>query len=204
MSNMKAIILDDFLFDPTQYIAKDEVLRMIYDLKKDDFPLVEIGVQEITEETKVIIPFMEEWTYRIDQVLEKIEVDSPLHSRLFEERGCTFDEYKDLFNVGVDEDEYSHFPAYDFFAYHTIDKFTLWNFLHGKEANEENYIRDILKAKLTAINYFFNELHAFLPYKNLKRHAYISGKSGSGKSELMKLIVYGIQKEVRIQIRPHW
>jgi len=186
--------LDELRFDPTRYMSLEEALPIIYQLQDDDSPFESVGEWELSPETTSVIPFMDEWTKRIDNILDKLAQGSGIYNLLIKERGCTLAEYKDLFNSSIDPKDYIDYPAYLYFARHTIDKSTLWNFTQGKQPNEQNYIKDLQEDKPTALSFFFDRLQAMIPYKNLKRSAYISGKAGSGKSELMKLLFYGIQK----------
>jgi DNA helicase HerA-like ATPase len=58
-------------------------------------------------------------------------------------------------------------------------------------------------------HFFFRSITAYIPFEAFKRHAYIVGGSGSGKSELIKLLVHSIihtksaQKFGSIVLDPH-
>lgn len=43
--------------------------------------------------------------------------------------------------------------------------------------------------------FFLRRLWALLPYKALQRHMYISGRTGSGKTEFLKVIFYRLQRD---------
>jgi len=70
----------------------------------------------------------------------------------------------------------------------------------------KNYFRSLDKG---ITHFFFRPITAFLPFDAFKRHAYILGGSGSGKSELIKLIMHHIitaksaQKYGAVVIDPH-
>lgn len=58
-------------------------------------------------------------------------------------------------------------------------------------------------------SFFLHRLKKLIPIRELKKHAYISGSTGSGKSELMRLLFYRIARESRpkkyslVLIDPH-
>lgn len=57
----------------------------------------------------------------------------------------------------------------------------------------------ILREKTLATRFFSRPLTAHLHLESLKRHAYVVGGTGSGKTELMKLFVHHIVREQKAQ-----
>jgi len=78
----------------------------------------------------------------------------------------------------------------------------LKHYAQGNEGNYDapkEYTRDYAgwKAFVTAFSspatrFFFKPITTYIPFEAFKRHAYIVGGSGSGKSELLKLIAHHI------------
>lgn len=69
------------------------------------------------------------------------------------------------------------------------------NFQEGFTANKAGWKRLVTECPLPSSHFFSIPLKFYVPREPFKRHAYITGGSGSGKSELIKLLVHHQLKE---------
>src|SRR5450830_207905 len=71
----------------------------------------------------------------------------------------------------------------------------------------QGYLARIEKKGLKISAFFLRRLKILLPEEDRKRHTYICSKTGSGKSELMKMLVYSYLKNpdycTTVVIEPH-
>lgn len=63
--------------------------------------------------------------------------------------------------------------------------------LDGFQPSLEGYMVYLKKNAADLHAFFFRRLQARIPEKDRRSHTYVLGKSGSGKSELLKVLVYG-------------
>lgn len=150
---------------------------------------------------------MDEWTKRIDNYISKIEPYSILYIQLFGQRFVSFEEYLQLF-VKMDEQEYSFFPAYEYFM--LIDKTQVSLFLADKkptfESYKETFKKECQKGNITGLQSIFENLHASIAEQALQKHVLITGSTGSGKSELLKRLLFEIATNTNqsiVLIDPH-
>lgn len=167
-----------------------------------------INLGKINELNKSqFIYFLDDWTKRIDTFIDKIEPFTTLYIQLFEQRFVSFEEYLQLF-VRMDESEYPFFPAYEYFM--LIDKTQLALFIADKKPTYESYLETYKKeceqGNLKGLQTVLNKLHATTAEHALHKHALITGNTGSGKSELLKLLLHEIATKTNesiVVIDPH-
>lgn len=158
-----------------------------------------IGLGAIDFETipDLVVDFFEAWVQQIDH---KVKINNILiqeqfgvmYRWLIYERGFTYDEFKTLFDEGIDTSEYPYYPIYEFLQITTQEE---RKYLANKYENDvEAYCQLIQDCKLMGADFFLKRLRTQLPLSALKKHCYISGKSGSGKSSLMLLMFYHLQR----------
>lgn len=141
---------------------------------------------------------MEVWVTRIEQKMSLVAKGSVLYKNLKNERGITFDEYRAIFNnLSEEAFDLSHlYPALDVLMIPDMD------FLHAFLGHYENNGNGYLKAlryiagqrEMAGLSLFFSKIGYEIPVRELKLHAYISGSTGSGKSQLIRLLFYWLQK----------
>lgn len=138
--------------------------------------------------------FMEAWVNSIDEKLSYIERYTPAYFMLFTNRGFSYNEYKLLFKE-IQEEKYKHYPIFEFLRISSKD--ALVELRLGIEENLESYFhllhQTLQNNNRTGIDFFLKRLKRNLPLGELQRHCYICGSTGSGKSELMRLLFYQLQ-----------
>ena len=88
--------------------------------------------------------------------------------------------------------------------------FRHWNdrneFTHTYSRDEAGYYKLLLETKTPIKRFFTRRLPFIIHDSDLARHGYIRGKTGSGKSEFLKLLIYSIlinKKSSIVIIEPH-
>ena len=190
------------VFEPEIVISQEEVDKIIkpslYD--QEDF-FLELGTVDVFSAQEEVCLFMEQWVQRMDVYLQKARKAGKkkkqkypvIYQRLFAERGCTFNEYSALFDSSIPEENYHHYPAFQFFC--ILNDEHRRKFITGKSPVTESYTQDLVLFDLAALRFFFQRFDALIPYSHILRHVSITGKSGSGKSEILKLMFYRLQKK---------
>lgn len=153
------------------------------------------------------IKFMENWVAVIDNYIMRTQRYSPFYIELFSNRGVTYNEYLKLF-LNIEEPEYKNFVAYEYFM--ITDKIALSSFRIENESTKEGYIKiikcEIENGNLKGLQTIINRFKANISKHALQTHAYISGATGTGKSELMKLLICNLTKDNNsgiVLIDPH-
>lgn len=152
--------------------------------------------------TEFVIDFFNWWVYIIDEKLDKLKEWSEEYALLFNQRGFSLDEFKLVLSGRTKEENFEHERIFDYL--YITDKHAQDVFI-SKFSNSEN---DLTRAYLESIKenitfqisllyefFFIKKLHIYLPSESLERHTHILAKSGSGKSELIKLMFYDLQKK---------
>lgn len=187
-------------FNSNKVLSKEEIDNFL------SYGFANLG--KISELNKSqFIYLINEWTKRIDNFIGKVEPYSLLYIQLFEQRFVSFEEFLQLF-VRMETNEYSYFPAYEYFL--IMDKTQLALFLADKKPTYESYIEtfklELQKGHLTGLQNIFSNLDANISETSLQKHVLITGNTGSGKSELLKLLLYELAiktNECIILIDPH-
>ncbi len=137
------------------------------------------------------INFMEKWVKIIDSYIVRTKKYSPYYQKFIANRCVSYNEYQKLF-LNIEQSDFIRYIAYEYFM--IKDKTHLASFLLGKNSSKECYIEVIQNelqiGEMEGLQLIFNNLQAKIPINCFKTHAYISGSTGSGKSELMKLLLY--------------
>lgn len=187
-------------FNPNKVISDEEIQSFLAQGN--------INLGKINELNKSqFIYFLDDWTKRIDTFISKIEPFTTLYIQLFEQRFVSFEEYLHLF-VRMDESEYPFFPAYEYFM--LIDKTQLALFIADKKPTYESYVETYKKeceqGNLKGLQTVLNKLYATTTEHALHKHALITGNTGSGKSELLKLLLHELATKTNesiVVIDPH-
>lgn len=170
---------------------------------------VAFGSTDIKDSVELVKSIMFIWVKYHDIILneclyEKIDPLDSFVVKMNMYRGLTYDEFQMVLNtsdydvIHIDEKDYKHFKAYHFLKIY--DKIDRKNFIL-KNPYAKNSFNDYLKLleryKVPVINFFLSKIPAYFPYSALLQHAYLTAGSGSGKSALMKLIIYNLQKKTQ-------
>ncbi|WP_052600165.1 type IV secretory system conjugative DNA transfer family protein [Aureispira sp. CCB-QB1] len=185
-------------FEPQQVLSEEHWERLLCEnLGYNQNESIDLGSLDFVSVPDLITSFFEVWTRAIDKKVKISEVlleskYGELYRWLVYERGFTFEEFKTLFDSEIDELEYPYYPIYEFLQITTQEE---RKYLANKYQNDvESYCELIQSCKLTGADFFLKRLKSQLPLSALKKHCYISGKSGSGKSSLMLSMFYHLQK----------
>lgn len=185
-------------FNAKKILSEDKWLEMLDKYlghNKEDS--IELGSLDFSSAPDLIVTFFNRWIIKIDKKvnISRILIDDnygEIYRRLMYERGLTYEEYQTLFDGEIEEKEYPYYPAYEFLQISTKEERKL--FTNKYEPHVEAYCKLIQNINLSGADFFLKRLRSQISLSNLKRHCYISGKSGSGKSSLLLSMFYNIQK----------
>jgi Helicase HerA, central domain len=156
----------------------------------------------------VVKEIMRHWVKAHDTMIneclyQKLEPTNTFFLLMKMNRGVTFDEFQmvlktsDYDTIQISEKEYKYFRAYDFFKIHDrIDRkqFIIKN--NYDKDNFQDYVRMLEQYKIPIVSFFLaKKIPAYFPFSALLKHSYLTAGSGSGKTELMKLIIYNLQSK---------
>lgn len=185
-------------FEPQKILSEENWEHLLSkNLGYNQNESIDLGGLDFDSVPDLITSFFETWSRGIDKKVKISEVlleskYGELYRWLMYERGFTFEEFKTLFDSEIDELEYPYYPIYEFLQITTQEE---RKYLANKyENNVEAYCQLIQSCKLTGADFFLKRLKSQLPLSALKKHGYISGKAGSGKSNLMLSMFYHLQK----------
>jgi len=217
---------NDENFSPRLVISEEEVNEFLYEILIGDEPnVINIGEGDIERSPDIIIPFMDEWTSRIDVILRNFEIDfiepekglkslskkqMKRYVKTMEQRGVSFAEYLDLFDLTIEQADFHKHKIFRYYS-HLQTNSKRKHFIRTKEPDEQGYTQAITSRqqatkedklaqspppfKLSAISFFFSKIYRYAPYDDLKRGALVTGRAGSGKTEFIKIIFYDLQKK---------
>lgn len=80
------------------------------------------------------------------------------------------------------------YPAYELFGLHFEQQ--RQRFIREYEATFDSYLKCLQACKSPLTNFFFRCFDVYFPEEERQTHTYIVGKTGSGKSELMKTLIW--------------
>ena len=197
-------------------IVKKGELQRIFEL---DNSVDNIRLGRITEvDPKQLIACLNLWTRRIDLIIQ-MDKDcnkgkpSWISHKANYWRCFTYSEFSALFNSHVTPDQFPFYPVFSQIHKRKIGGIKTekqrTDFILQLTYDEETYSEILHKHFPTLLQFFFDfsELNSLLPLKALKAHTHIVAPSGYGKSELMRVIFYRMQKKypkfTLILIDPH-
>ena len=190
LRKFEGIVLKAVGIDPASLNDRDQVLE-IGRIKPES---VEEGVKKVVEFNVFVL----------EQIMRGAESYSQALAQLALHRGFTYDEYLALFD-DLEESDYHHYPVFrSLMIPNNVYRKQLTKIykpvFHSDEEGGKGYFDALQMAKVPLLNFFFgNEIKGRLPLEAIKRHTYITGKSGSGKSEFMKTMIYRLQKDSRVK-----
>jgi len=146
-------------FAPSSIFPEQEVQTIINQFflsmatEQDDFFILLGSIQGGAMRDEIVSLLLTVWVKRADRKYKNIGRQSPYRQAYFSRRGCTFEEYRELFDPDHLEKHYRHYPAFEFFA--IMDASERRKFTTNKTPNVESYIEDLSLAQLSALNFFF-------------------------------------------------
>ena len=146
---------------------------------------------------KAVIESVDLWVKGIDKLLKLAEETNPVayssqFVELYKERGITYEEYYYLFSDNISEEEYLRTPAYLFTK--TFSKDLRSRKFRDYEFTPESYKNFILSLDIVPAQIFKKKLQTSIPANTFLAHTYCVAKTRSGKTELLKLVVYNLIK----------
>ena len=146
--------------------------------------------------TELLIRMMESWVGGINRLLgvkqQLSDAYDKTYNALFLQRGVTYSEYYYLTNDSLEESEYLNTPVYIFTSTYSKDQRD--RIFGNLEFSPEAYRNFILSYDLVPCRYFNQYDKVNIDIKSLYAHSYCVAKTRSGKTELLKLIVYELAK----------
>lgn len=163
--------------------------------------------------------FMDLWCERLDSLIaldKELNAGYPSWKSHYATtwRGFTYAEYNGLFNAHVSAEEFPFYPVFTQLNKHKggiLNEKQRVDFQARLTYNKEDYIKALMLAKIEPlIKIFYDNIanvKAQISLNKLKRHAYIVGSTGRGKSILMQSIFDNLVKAYRdcsfILLDPH-
>lgn len=183
----------------TSYIRQyQSVVDSICDHHLPAFQGIEIGTHlECPYPPEAIIEAVDLWVKGVEKLLKLAEETSPTSYsaqfvQLYKERGITYEEYYYLFSENITEAEYLKTPAYLFTK--TFSKDLRSRRFRDFEFTPESYKNFILSLDIVPSQILKKKLHVSIPASTFLAHTYCVAKTRSGKTELLKLVVYNLIK----------
>lgn len=159
------------------------------------------GYVHAVENPLFVVNFMDRYVSWRDSILDRIPEGTVEYAREFGKRGFTYTEFLLVTSGSIKEENYGRHRVFQYLYLYDQDDCGYFAIEHSGEGKTqmERYVEALGKWVGNEIP----ELERFLfatkiplrfPVKHYKKHAYILSQSGSGKSELMKLLFYDFQR----------
>jgi energy-coupling factor transporter ATP-binding protein EcfA2 len=140
-----------------------------------------------------LVKAMSLWVNTIDNLIARTNRDGEDYIKLWMIRGLTFAEYQLIFDGAIDENTYTHFRGFAFLR--ITDRISKLKFTSQNAGDFKTYIEVLQRFKVPIFKLIQeSSMPINVSMEALHRHAYITGGSGSGKSELLKLMIYDLQR----------
>lgn len=170
-----------------------------------DFENIEAGTYFLGELPEIRDHLLAKHLRKTDAVLQTFPENTPEFTSALKTRFLSFAEYRSL--LGLDNSNSGKYYETESAKYGTkkvssfasqyfelIKKSRHAHLLFESNSHEKNYL-ELFKIFLPQTkDFFFTGRPVPLQLKNMERHTFISGKSGSGKTELMKALFMQIQQ----------
>ena len=155
---------------------------------------IRLGYTKAESLNNFIFEWMEKWVSYIDGQRAQVERYSTDYAILMEKRGFTFKEFLSLFNTRVAADAHDWHPIFEVLMIDLEEHRKA--LIRGFDPTEKDYLLLLSQLKNCPPTHFFSrEFPAEIPLKQLEKHSYIVGSSGSGKSDFLRSLFYFIQKQ---------
>jgi len=181
------------------------LLKSVYNqytnlLNSDGEEVVYWGEINPKNETEFIVYFFDWWVEIIDERLDSVEQYSDEYADILGTRGMTIGEFKQV--LSGRSKNYFDKRFYEWLW--ITDEQSHEQFISKNTYSEEGLIdayTDLMmescKNEIPLLYQFFykTKVDLYLPLSAMKKHTYILGASGSGKSEIIKNLWYDLQKK---------
>lgn len=195
-------------------MKKDKNIKKLEDIYYKLTGQIEKGVDESAlggfaypiENPLFVINFMNKWVDWKDSILDRLDEGTQEYADEFCKRGFTYTEYLLVAEGNVKEENYKRYRVFQYlYLYDQADR----SFFKSENQDEdksksERYIIALskwIRLEIPILNRFFFTLKMplYFPLRDYKKHAYILSQSGSGKSELIKLLFFDLQNKSSAQ-----
>lgn len=140
-----------------------------------------------------LVRAMSLWVNTIDNLVARTNRDSDDYIKLWMIRGLTFAEYQLVFDAAIEATEYSHFRGFAFLR--ITDRIARLKFTKQFSNDFKTYAEILQRFRVPIFSLLQDStMPVCFSLEALHRHAYITGGSGSGKSELLKLMIHDLQR----------
>jgi hypothetical protein len=182
----------------------------------------DISTQEIE---KAAIEVCREWDKVIDECIEEaVSENAPeLVRELRTKKFMTYPQYLKLFDKpkrleGTKYEtkyykggETQQIPKTYYYEEENITlpfgvQYSRCDFLRKYTENEQGFLKLLISTKVPIRAFFMHKLQLLIPQYERRKHTHITGGSGSGKSEFLKLFIYSDLKKTKnstVLIEPH-
>jgi len=165
-----------------------------------------IGHVHPYQDPNFIAYFMTWWVGMMDIRLDKVAPYSNQYADILGHRGITINELK-LVLSGKQPLSYFEERAYEYLYITDKQEHDYFISLHSYDEEKDLYdnFLDVMtvsiKNEIPLLHEFFfgSKIRLYFPLSSLRRHTYILGKSGKGKSEIIKNLWYDLQKQSHIK-----
>ena len=181
--------------------------KMFYDFTglpdKTAVGIINIGYLLPIDHIKFVVHFMKYWVKWKDGVLDKLEEGTIEYADAFGQRGFTFQEYKFVLSGRVKEEYLTYYRVFDYLYLTNQGDRDYFTAINLKEDENDKVVSgyitalsDAIKEEIPILKKFFFETKIPLYFwqNDLKKHLYFLAASGSGKTEMMKLFFYDLQR----------
>ena len=193
---------DKYTSEITLTNVQDWLDEYFYQKSSSATECVELGQTIPFNNTEFVVFFMEQWVDYYDNVYQKQSVfgDVLELASITALRGFKREELQLIFSNKTLPENYRYYRVFDYFT--IIDK-EAQNYFIAKHNKQNERLDDIFLALLKDVidkeipilkRVFFTPITHLVPITSLYRHAYVLGRSGSGKSELLKYLFYTLYK----------
>jgi len=152
-----------------------------------------VGELEAHWSPHIVAVVMKKWVEYIDFRLLSHQRFSPAYRQLFHQRYCTLEEYMWLFEGKIESEDFEDYPAHEFMMLQREHQRT--HFTVKYKPNVEDYFKLLTETSVPIKPFFFKRMAIHIPLADIQKHVYVTGQTGTGKSELLKLLFYDIQQK---------
>lgn len=168
--------------------------------EKNKENIVNFGYLYPSDNPRFVVHIMDKWVDWKNRKLNKLSEGTNTYADVFGTRGFTYDEFKFVLSGKVKMDGFSRYRIFDYL--YLTDQTDRDFFMVSNTDDEElvlhSYVKAILKSvelEIPLLNKLFNAtIPLYLDTDSLKRHLYLLAQSGAGKSELLKVLWYDLQR----------
>ncbi len=155
---------------------------------------ISIGTIQADSLQEGIVELMDAWVRKMDYVLNvitRLQKDnfSAQYRAYFYERAFSYQEYVSLFDASIEERDYANYPVFEYLQIHTDSQRKEYLTVYSEDI--VSYTTLLKQLNLKVLSTLSDDLVAPIPIGvKQKGHIAIIGGTGTGKSELMKVMIY--------------